>query len=221
MARVHLGIFNPEPQPIFNEDKSLFIFMDGKIYDYDKEKGELKLKGHKFIYENDPEFCIRSYDQYGIDFVEKLNGSFVFIICNLKENKMTIANDRYGLRPLYYALNGNQLLFSSEVKSILEDKSFKELDDEAVADFFAFKRILGNKTFVKGIKILPPATIAVYDGHNLSIRQYWDFDYKPDCAPMRKLHIKFTTPTHNEYTLTHSFITKGVMGERFPPSLKR
>jgi len=181
IARVHLGTFNLEPQPIFNEGRSLCIFMDGKIYDYKEEINRLKEKGYKFSFKNDPEFCLHSYEEYGIDFVKNLNGSFVFVICNLKENKIIIANDRYGLRPLYYTMNNGKLMFASEIKAILEDKTFKkELNDRTVADFFAFGEVLGNKTFFKSIEVLPPASIFVYDGQNLSINQYWDFNYEPD-----------------------------------------
>lgn len=179
IARVHLGIFNPEPQPIFNEDKSLCIFMDGKIYDYEKEMRKLREK-HEIVIDNDPEFCLHSYEECGIDFVKNLNGSFVCVICDLRANKIIIVNDRYGLRPLYYAINNGKLLFASEVKAILEDKNFKkELNDETVADFFAFGEILGTKTFFKGIEVLPPASIAVWDGE-FAISQYWDFKYNPD-----------------------------------------
>jgi len=87
-ARVHLGIFNQEPQPIFNEDKSLCIFMDGKIYDYEEQLNELKRKGHKFNYENDPEYCLHSYEEYGEYFIKKLNGAFVILIYDLKKNKI-------------------------------------------------------------------------------------------------------------------------------------
>jgi asparagine synthase (glutamine-hydrolysing) len=178
IARVHLGIFNPEPQPIFNEDKSVYIFMDGKIYGYEEEINKLKGKHET---SSDPVFCLQSYEEYGIEFVKNLNGSFVFAIYDSKENKIIIVNDRYGLRPLYYAVNKGKLLFAPEIKAILQDKTFKkELNNEAVSDWFSFGEIFGDKTFFKGIEVLPPASILVYDGQDLSIAQYWDFNYEPD-----------------------------------------
>jgi len=178
LARVHLGILNPEPQPIFNEDKSLCIFMDGEIFDYGKDKEELKQKGHKFYVNNDPEFCLHLYEEYGEKFVEKLNGSFVIVIIDINNQKLLIANDRYGLRPLYYAKSNNKLLFASEVKAILQDKTFKkEINDEAIAEFFTFGQLLGNKTFFKGITVLPPASIVAWDRERFSIKQYWEFCY--------------------------------------------
>ena len=181
VARVHLGIFNPESQPIFNEDKSLFIFMDGKIYDYGEQRNELKNRGHKFNNENDPEFCLHSYEEYGKDFIKRLNGSFVFLICDLKSRKVIIANDRYGFRVHYYAINDGKLLFAPEAKAILQDETFKkELNDEAVAEFFAFGEFWGDKTLFEGIKVLTPASILTYDGRELSIEKYWEFKYEPD-----------------------------------------
>jgi asparagine synthase (glutamine-hydrolysing) len=181
VARVSLGIFNPEPQPIFNEAKTLCIFMYGKIYDYDKQVEELRKRGHPFTVGNDAEFCLHSYEEYGQDFVKELNGSFVLVIYDLKRKRIVIANDRYGFRPLYYAVSGGKFLFASEVKAILEDNSFKrELDDRTIADFFAFGEILGNKTFFNGIETIPPASILVYEAKDLRIQQYWDIHYKPD-----------------------------------------
>jgi asparagine synthase (glutamine-hydrolysing) len=180
-ARVSLGIFNPDPQPIFNEDKTLCIFLYGKVYEYEREVNKLRNRGHQFTVGNDTEFCLHSYEEYGKDFIKELNGSFVFAIYDVKQRRIIIANDRYGFRPLYYAMSGGKILFASEVKAILEDNAFKkELDDRAIADFFAFGEILGNKTFFNGIETLPPASVLTYDEQNISIEQYWDFRYQPD-----------------------------------------
>lgn len=182
VARVSLGTFNQEPQPIFNEDKNICILMYGKIYDYQNSLNELKNRGHHFTFENDAEFCLHSYEEYGTDFVSSLNGSFLLAIYDLKQKKVIIANDRYGLRPLYYSRISGKLLFASEVKAILEDSKFsKELNDKTIAEFFAFQgEITGNKTFFKGIEVMPPASVFTYGGSRMSIEQYWDFNYEPD-----------------------------------------
>jgi len=181
IARVHLGILNPEPQPIFNEDGSLGIFMDGEVYDYDEEKRNLKANGHKFKVDNDPEFCLHLFEEHGEDFVKRLNGSFVIVIFDAVKRKILVANDRYGLRPFYLTKNGRKYLFASEVKAILEDKTFKkEINHEAVADFFAFEKILGDKTFFKGINALPPASLLVCSNGELSVKQYWHFKFQEE-----------------------------------------
>lgn len=181
LARVSLGIFNPEPQPIFNEDKSICIMMDGEIYDYQKSKDELINRGHEFVVDNDPEFILHLYEEYGKDFISQLNGSFVLTIWDNKKQELLIANDRYGLRPLYYAEHKGYLLFSSEMKAILKDDSFERIvDDRAVSDFLSFRFILGTKTFLQGISLLPAASIMTCDASQISIKKYWDFNFQED-----------------------------------------
>jgi asparagine synthase (glutamine-hydrolysing) len=173
-----LGIFNPEPQPIFNQDKTLFIMMEGEIYDYQDMKQELISKGHKFSVDNDPEFILHLYEEYGKDQVHKLNGSFIVVIWDEIAQKLLIINDRYGLRPLYYTEHNGYLLFGSEVKAILQDETLKRIvDDRSVADFFSFGYILGDKTFFRGIELLPPASLLTYNGGHISIEHYWDFNF--------------------------------------------
>jgi Asparagine synthase (glutamine-hydrolyzing) len=180
IARVHLDIFNPEKQPIFNSDGSLCIFFDGKIYNYDEDMKKLEYGGYRFKYKNDAEYCLYSFEKYGKEFVKKLEGSFVFVILDLKKEKVFIFNDRYGLRPLYYFFK-ETFVFASEVKAILKYPQFKKkLKYESVIDWFNFSTILGDRTFFEDIYLLPPASIMVYDGKELSIDQYWDYNYEPD-----------------------------------------
>ena len=195
VGRTHLGILNPEAQPIFNEDKSLGIFMEGEIYDYDEQKRDLESKGHKFKVGNDPEFCLHLYEEYGEDFVKNLNGSFVIIIFDTKNQKVIITNDRFRLRPFFYTKNGEIFLFASEVKAILEDKTFKkEICHEAVANFFAFEMILNDKTLFEGIRVLPPASILTWSKGKLSIKKYWDFEFKEDGQHPKEYYVTNLVP---------------------------
>jgi asparagine synthase (glutamine-hydrolysing) len=181
IGRVHLGILNPETQPIYNEDKSLGIFMDGEIFDYAKEKEKLKTQGHKFTINNDAEFCLHLFEEKGEEFVKSLNGSFIIVIFDVVNEKILIFNDRHGLRPFYYTQNNKKYIFASEVKAILQDKTFeKEIDDSAVAEFFAFDRILEDKTLFKNVKVLPPASIFIITKEKFEHKQYWDFLYTED-----------------------------------------
>ncbi len=176
LARIGLGILNPEPQPIFNENKSLCIMMDGEIFDYQDLKQELTAKGHRFLVDNDPEFVLHLYEEHGNDFVYKLNGLFTLAIWNSTKQEILIVNDRYGLRPLYYARHNGALLFASEVKALLQDKTLtRRVNNEAVADFFAFGQLLGDKTFLEGVQLLPPASILTCHKDRFSIEQYWQF----------------------------------------------
>lgn len=179
IGRLSLGILNPQPQPIFNENKTLCIMMDGEIYDYQNLKRELISKGHRFSVDNDPESILHLYEECGNDFVHRLNGAFVLAIWNRTKQELLIVNDRYGSRPLYYARYQRRFVFASEVKAIIQDKAFKRaVNDEAVADFFAFEYILGNKTLFQGINLVPPASILTISKGKFSIENYWDFNFQ-------------------------------------------
>ncbi len=179
IGRVHLGIFNPGPQPFFNKDKSMAIVMDGKIYGYEEDKKRLKQKGYTFTSDNDAEFCLALYQDIENSFVKKLNGSFVLVIYDLEHEKVIIANDRFGFRPVYYTELDNKFIFASEVKAILQDPDYhKELDQESLAEFFAFGEFLGNKTWFKSIHALPNGSIWTYESGALHKEQYWDYKYK-------------------------------------------
>ena len=180
IARVHLGIFNPEPQPVFNEDRTLCIFMDGKVYGYDEEKKQLEGK-HHFASDNDPEFCLHLYEELGVESFRRLNGNFVLLICDLREKKAILANDRNCLRNVYYAAHDGALLFAPEAKAILQDGTFKrELDVEALAMSLAYGEFWDDRTLFQQMHFLPPASILTYSKGQLSRTRYWDLCYQPD-----------------------------------------
>ncbi|MCU0851001.1 MAG: asparagine synthase-related protein [Candidatus Thermoplasmatota archaeon] len=180
-ARIHRGIFNPEPQPTFNKTNSLCIFFDGKIYDYQNQLETLKKKGYTFKYMNDAEFCLYSYEEYGEKFIKQLNGSFIFIIHDFPNNKTILVNDRYGHNIHFYALNNNTFFFAPEIKAILQDKNIpKVLNDRAVAEFFVVGEFWDNKTFFQNINVLPPATILTFYEQKISKETYWEFRYETD-----------------------------------------
>jgi asparagine synthase (glutamine-hydrolysing) len=180
VARVHLGIFNPQPQPVFNEDRSLCLFMEGRIYGYEEEKRRLEAS-HRFTLNNDPEFCLHLYEEQGLSFLEELNGAFVLLICDLKQKKAILANDRFGLLRAYYAIHDGALLFAAEAKAILQQAGFKrELNTEALVSYLAFGEFWADRTLFQGIHILPPASVLTYAEGQLSVSQYWQFRYQPD-----------------------------------------
>lgn len=167
LGKVSLDIFNPEPQPIFNKDKSLLIMMEGEIYGVQDSK-------------NGPEFILHLYEEFGEEFKNKLrnlNGTFLFAIYDKKKQKLIIGNDRYGFKPLYWCDRNDCLLFGSEIKAILQDKKFKrKVNLSAMADFFSFGYVLGNKTLIEGINLLPPASIFTYSKGKTKINQYWNWN---------------------------------------------
>lgn len=178
LGRIHLGILNPEPQPVFNEDKTLCAVMDGEIFNSVYERQKLLSKRHAFNLNDDPSFCLHLYEENGQKFVNQLNGSFALTILDTKKNELLITSDRYCLRPLYYYNRNGRLLFASEVKAIIQDKKLKkEINEDAIAEFFTFGHLLGDKTFLKGVNVFPPASILVYCNRQIKIKKYWDFKF--------------------------------------------
>ncbi len=198
IARIHLGKFDQEAQPVFNEDRTLCILMDGKVYGYDDERKRLEA-GHRFASQSDAEFCLHLYEDLGTESFKRLNGNFSLVICHLREKKAVLANDRNTLRPIYYAEHEEGLLFAPQAKPILQDPSFKkELDIEGIAMNLAFGEFWGDKTLFSGIHYLEPASVLTFQKGQLGRTQYWDLNYQPSpivsdaeaaerlCAAIRK-----------------------------------
>jgi asparagine synthase (glutamine-hydrolysing) len=187
VTRVHHNITNTETQPIFNEDKSLCIFMDGEVFGYEKEKQELIKKGHRFKCEdNDAEFCLHLYEEYGDNAFRKLNGSFLIVIYKINLEELILVNDRLSSRHVFYYHNKNKLIFASQLRPILKFRWFKkELNLQSVFEFFTFQKIFDNRTYYKDSKILPKATILYFHGDKFKTRQYWEMDYNIGNYPQK------------------------------------
>lgn len=180
IARVHHGIINPKKQPIFNEDKSLLIFMDGEVFDYDCDKKFLLNKGHRFNYRNnDAEFCLHLYEELGEKSFSNLNGSFLIAIYDRRKKELILVNDRFSSCPLFFYATNGKLTFGAQLKALLQLPQIpRKLDSLAVAEFFTFQRVLGTKTYYEDIKILSPASILKYRNGKISFEKYWEINYQ-------------------------------------------
>jgi len=162
-------------QPLSNEDRNIWSVCNGEIYNFMEIKKELINKGHIFNTNTDTEIIPHSYEEWGIDFVTKLNGMFAFALWDGIGKKLFLVRDRLGIRPLHYTIDGNRLIFSSEAKAILKYNNFKkDLDYNAIDDFLSFRYIPGDVTFFRHIKVLEPAHILIYQGGKTDIKRYWD-----------------------------------------------
>jgi len=178
LGRVSLGILNPEPQPIWNEDRSLCIVMEGEVYDYADEKRLLVERGHRFQVNNDPEYVLHLYEEYGEEFALKLNGAFVAAIWEPGERRLLVVNDRWGLCSLFYAQCGGHFLLAGGTLAILADPAYRpRVDPVAVAEFCTFEHVLWHRTLLEGVHLLPPASLLSYQDGVLSLRSYWDFQF--------------------------------------------
>jgi len=178
LGRVDIGIFNPQPQPVVSPDGQVLVFLSGELYRVNALRWELEAAGAVFHRHDDPELVLAAYLAHGPDFIKHLEGAFHLAILDLRRQELLIANDRFGLRPLYYTQYRDKFAFAPEVKALILDPDFeKKLSLVAVAEYLRFQQLLGEKTFFEGIQLLPPASLLKYDlreGH-LEIQPYWSF----------------------------------------------
>ena len=170
-------------QPIFNEDESAAIVFNGEIYNYRDLAADLTSEGHIFKTRSDTETILHAYDQYGEDCVDRLRGMFAFAIWDRGLERLLLARDRMGIKPLYYYVNGDFLAFASEIKALLELPEIpREVDPEAFDLYLSLRYVPGPRTMFKNIYKLQPGHTLVASAAGVRIRKYWDIGY-PDQLP--------------------------------------
>src|SRR5258708_35430538 len=165
-------------QPISNEDGLITIVFNGEIYNHLSLREQLIAGGHSYRTHSDTETVVHLYEEYGRDCVQYLRGMFAFAIWDRNKKTLFIARDRLGIKPLYYLLTSERLLFGSEIKVLLAHGSIRpEFDRAALPEFLAFGYLSGENTFYSGIrKLLPGHTMEIGLDGQPKIRQYWDLD---------------------------------------------
>lgn len=165
-------------QPISNEDGSVWIVFNGEIYNYREIRDELISRGHTFQTGSDTEVIVHLYEDEGEACVERLRGMFAFAIYDKRERKLFIARDRVGVKPLHYAVIGSGIVFGSEIKSLLQHRAVnREINLEAVSDFFSFGYVPDPHSAFRGINKLLPGHTLTFKDSRLTTRCYWDFEY--------------------------------------------
>ena len=165
-------------QPIHNEDETVWAVQNGEIYNFKKLKNNLEQKDHKFYSNTDTEVLVHLYEEYGENFVDYLDGMFACAIWDLKNKKLIIARDRLGVKPLYYWFKNDQLIFASEIKSILQYEEVKrEINYEGLAQFVTYAYTIDGQTLLKDINELLPGHKLTYDisEKTIKIKKYWNF----------------------------------------------
>ena len=165
-------------QPISNEDGSVLIVFNGEIYNHSELRASLKARGHCFATSSDTETIVHAYEEYGRDCVRHLRGMFAFAIWDSRTRHLFIARDRLGIKPLYYRLTPESLLFGSEIKVILAHPEARLGFNRAVLpEYLAFGWLSGEETFYQGIRKLQPGhTMLVGEDGNVQIEPYWDLN---------------------------------------------
>lgn len=162
-------------QPIFNEDRSIWIVFNGEIYNFPDLRPELEAKGHRFATHSDTETIVHLYEEMGAECVQKLRGMFAFAIWDEHKQSLLIARDRLGKKPLHYALHRGVLYFASEIKSILAlAPELAEVDRGALMQYMYLGYIPDPATAYTKIRKLPPAHLLQFERGEVRVRKYWD-----------------------------------------------
>lgn len=179
-ARVHLGIFNPDPQPAVTSGGAR-IFFDGRCYGNGESTRMLRKRGYAIRSGCDASYCAAAFEEWGSEFVRDLNGAFICVIAEPEEARVMIANDRYGLLPLNYSVLRDRFVFSTHLAALLADPTLdRTMNPDAVLDFFAFGRLHKDKTFLRSVSALPAGSVLRYESGTVEIERYWRYSASPD-----------------------------------------
>jgi len=170
-------------QPMANEDGSIWIVFNGEIYNFEELRRELQGKGHVFASHTDTETIIHLYEEEDTDCLNRLRGMFAFAIWDSIKQRLFVARDRVGKKPLVYTVTDDAVIFASEIKALLQDPSVTaEVDSEALHHYLTYQYVPSPWTMFKGIRKLPPAHSLVVQRGNITTRQYWNLSYAQKLA---------------------------------------
>jgi asparagine synthase (glutamine-hydrolysing) len=167
-------------QPIYGEDRSCAVILNGEIYNFHELQRELADRGHVFKTRSDTESIVHAYEEWGLDCVTRLRGMFAFALWDESRRRLILARDRAGKKPLYYHADGERLVFASEIKGLLQDPSIKRrLSPESLNDYFSFGNIPSPNTVFQDIYQVPPAHLLLWERGQSRLQEYWDVTFQP------------------------------------------
>jgi len=174
-------------QPIYNEDKSVWIVYNGESYNFQELRPELESKGHRFYTHTDTEVIVHLYEEYGVDCLNHLRGMFAFAIWDVKRKRLFLARDRAGQKPLVYTRCRDKFIFASEIKSILKNKDVeRQVDPYSLDLYLNYQYAPAPRTIFKGINKLPPAHYLIYEKGKVTVERYWDLSFEPKLKISKK-----------------------------------
>jgi asparagine synthase (glutamine-hydrolysing) len=166
-------------QPVFNEDRSVAVVLNGEIYNYRDLRDDLEKRGHTFRSASDTEVLPHLYEEYGDEMVNELNGMFAFALWDSKRRRMLIARDRFGEKPLYWGVFANTLIFASEPKVLLAHPAVKpSLNLQALRQYLSFDYIPAPLSIYEEINKLPAAHRLTLEAGHITVEPYWQLSYK-------------------------------------------
>jgi asparagine synthase (glutamine-hydrolysing) len=182
MRRLSIVDLSTGHQPISNEDGSIWIVFNGEIYNHRSLREELITRGHRYRTQSDTETIVHLYEEYGKDCVQHLRGMFAFAIWDEKRKSLFVARDRLGIKPLYYRLTPQNLIFGSEIKVLLAYPGVRpEFNRGALPEFLTFGYLSGDETFYNGVrKLMPGHRLEIDERGDPRIEQYWELALAPE-----------------------------------------
>ena len=175
-------------QPLANEDESVWIVFNGEIYNHAAIRPTLEAHGHRYRTRSDTETIVHAYEQWGDACVERLRGMFAFAIWDTRRRRLLLARDRMGIKPLYWTITKNRLLFGSEIKAILQSGLVEPRpNDRGIPELLSTRYLSGAETLFKGIHRLMPGHVLVFENGVATTREWWDVPVgvrSPDVEPL-------------------------------------
>jgi len=178
-------------QPMATTSNEHVITYNGEVYNFRELRAELEALGHQFRSKSDTEVVLYAYKQWGAKCLGKFNGHFAFAIWDKTKQSLFLARDRYGTKPLYYTIAGPYFIFASEQKAIITHPAVKkEIDLEALLEYFTFQNIFTDRTLLKRIKLFPSGSYAYLTlsstSNELKIIKYWSWYFSEPEKPLSK-----------------------------------
>src|SRR5437762_4515067 len=180
MRRLSIIDLSTGRQPIHNEDGTIWVVLNGEIYNFPELRRRLEAIGHRFYTNTDTEVIVHLYEEHGTDCVQELRGMFALALWDERAECLLLARDRFGKKPLYYALSNDKFLFGSEIKALLAvAPELAEVNPAGLLNFFYFGYIPDPLTAFSSIQKLPPGHLLEFARGQIQVRQYWDL---PACG---------------------------------------
>jgi asparagine synthase (glutamine-hydrolysing) len=165
-------------QPLSNEDETVWISFNGEIYNYQELRPDLEARGHRFRTNGDTETIVHLYEEYGPQCVDRLRGMFALAIWDARRQRLFLARDRLGKKPLFYRHDGARLLFGSELKALLQFPGApREVDPAALDAYLTYQYVPHPECILQGYHKLPPGHWAIYENGRLEVQRYWTPPY--------------------------------------------
>ena len=180
MRRLAIIDLQTGEQPIANEDHTVWVVLNGEIYNFPELRADLESRGHIFRTHTDTEVIVHLYEEEGADCVKRLRGMFAFAVWDSRRRQLVLARDRLGKKPLYYCEHDGAFLFASELKCLLEVPGLpRDINLAAIHHYLSLQYIPDPMTVLSSVHRLAPAHVLVRKEAGSSVKCYWDFSYEP------------------------------------------